>query len=121
MSKREINPRIIREISEAYGMSRGQVDELVRRVLRIAQATGIYGGEYERPMRHLVPPEFVGRNGRTPKYPFYKMEPGDVYFFPREERSAALNAMRCHANRYKDEKKFTHAPDGDGVRIWRVE
>lgn len=124
MGKRAINPKILREmVFVLNNLPRQRVgledaESVVRKVLDLSKRHGLYEGDYERPAKHFSPPAFVGKNGRVPKYPFYRMEVGESVFFSYAEKSAALDAARNYGNR--NEMKFTHQPENDGVRIWRV-
>jgi len=66
--------------------------------------------------------------GRTPKYPFHDMKPGDSFLVPREEFKGLPprtvynridKAARVHGLKYG--KKFAARTQEDGIRCWRVE
>lgn len=73
----KINKRVVAAAQLAY--DKGGMIAALEAALEQARKSGWRGAEFSRADIEIAIPEFMGKPGGRPKYPFWKMKVGEVY------------------------------------------
>lgn len=117
MAQKKINPYIVRIAVEAYEKN-GSMEDALFAAAEKARRVGMFSHDSRKGSQQTDIPEFAGKPGGRPKYPFWKMSIGDyeeVFAHPTAVSAAASSYGRRHG------MKFTVRSGEFGRAIvWRI-
>lgn len=91
-------------------------------VLEQARIHGLREGPVHiKPSHEIDHPEFTGKPGARPKYPFWKMQPGEDYIVSGPHKMTVQAAAWSYGRNHNMKFTVTDNPDGDGLLVVRVE